>query len=295
MADQKELKPKSFRLTVETYDKLKVIFSNLGSDNQDIAMSKIIETYEFQQGKAILKDNKDDIEEFENNVTAITRAFMTSLEKYQQVKETIRAEYDAALSSKDATILKYQTESTTNDQLKVEATEKAKRFADENISLQSQIDKLQKELDAARNDFESKLADKENLNRILTDTYNTLKAESDTMKFEYDILVDKSKKLDKVTIERDTLDKEVASLKKQLDKQIEEHDKALEQADDVKAEALENQKQRFEVEKEKAILELERKYQEQIAQVKEEKAKEIDIYQKQYFELLNKGQNKNNN
>jgi hypothetical protein len=61
------------------------------------------------------------------------------------------------------------------------------------------------------------------------------------------------------------------------------HDKAL-----VQAESLENQKQRLEVAQEKAILELEWKYQEQIAQIKEEKAKEVYVYQKKYFELLEK-------
>ena len=63
MAESKELKPKSFRINDETAEKFKEISMNIGGNQQE-TLSKLIEAYEFQAGKAVLTEKKADIEQF---------------------------------------------------------------------------------------------------------------------------------------------------------------------------------------------------------------------------------------
>ena len=49
MTESRELKPKSFRIDDETAKKFKEISENIGGNQQE-AMAKLIEAYEFQAG-----------------------------------------------------------------------------------------------------------------------------------------------------------------------------------------------------------------------------------------------------
>lgn len=151
MAESKELKPKSFRIDDETAEKFKEISAAI-SGNQQQTLSKLIEAYEFQSGKAILTDKKADIEEFERYVTAITRKYMGSLEDNQNLSQTIRTEFDALLSSKDVTIQDLQNQLITAKQIKEEAASKAQMYADENTRLNDVIT-------SKTNEYESKMDD----------------------------------------------------------------------------------------------------------------------------------------
>ena len=86
MADDKVLKPKSFRIDDETADKFKEISATIGGNQQE-TLAKLIEAFEFQSGKAILTEKKADIDQFEKYVTAITRMYMSSLEDNQNITE----------------------------------------------------------------------------------------------------------------------------------------------------------------------------------------------------------------
>ena len=95
MAETSELKPKSFRIDDETNEKLKLIMKNF--PNQNLALQKMVEVYEFQQGKESISERKADIEEFEKYVSCLIRMYMTSLESNQNQKELIRGEFDSQL------------------------------------------------------------------------------------------------------------------------------------------------------------------------------------------------------
>ena len=138
MADDKVLKPKSFRIDDETADKFKEISATIGGNQQE-TLAKLIEAFEFQSGKAILTEKKADIDQFEKYVTAITRMYMSSLEDNQNITETVRTEFDALLKSKDATIQDLQEKLTVTKQLKEDAAIKAKSHADENTRLNDYI------------------------------------------------------------------------------------------------------------------------------------------------------------
>lgn len=274
MAESKELKPKSFRIDDETAEKFKEISAAIGC-NQQQTLSKLIEAYEFQSGKAIPTDKKADIEEFEKYVTAITRKYMSSLEDNQNLSQTIRTEFDALLSSKDITIQDLQGKLTIAKQSKEEAASKAQMYADENTRLNGVIDSLNKEYNAKMDDLQIMLADKDNLNKALTDSCNELKTKIESMKKAAEQVTVLQSDLDKLQKEYDKLVHEQTELEKQLQQEQTAHEKVLEQ-----------QREQSQIALDKAVLEVERKYQEQLQELKEKHQAEIDKYQQKYLTLL---------
>ena len=285
MADDKVLKPKSFRIDDETADKFKEISATIGGNQQE-TLAKLIEAFEFQSGKAILTEKKADIDQFEKYVTAITRMYMSSLEDNQNITETVRTEFDALLKSKDATIQDLQEKLTVAKQLKEEATTRAKAHADENARLNSVIDSLNTEYNSKMDDMQSMLADKDNLNKALTDSCNDLKSKVESMRESSEQLAVIRKELEQLKSEHNTVVKEKSDLEKQMNQEQTAHDKAIADLQQHEKEALERQKEQSQIALDKAVLEIEKKYQEQIEKLKADKQSEIDKYQQKYFDLL---------
>lgn len=185
MADDKILKPKSFRIDDETAEKFRQITGQLGG-NQQTAMAKLIEAYEFQAGKAMLTEKKADIDQFERYVTAMTRMYMSSLEANQNITETVRTEFDAQLKSKDATILDLQAKSQAAAIAKTEAEARAKASEDEAEQRRIMIAEMQQDYDAQIKNLKSMLADKDSLNKALADSCAELKNKIKEMMSEMD-------------------------------------------------------------------------------------------------------------
>lgn len=256
MADDKTLKPKSFRINDETADKFKEISATIG--NQQETLAKLIEAYEFQAGKAVLTDKKSDIEQFERYVSAITRMYMGSLEDNQNISETIRTEFEALLKSKDATIQDLQEKIETLKQSEKDAAEKSKLYSDENIRLNQTIDSMNNEYNSKIDNMQTMLEDKDNLNKALTDSCNELKTQLDSIK-------DTTDKLKAVETELYDIKQE----KTELERKIEQSH----------------------LEFEKRLLEEEKKHNDLLQELKADKQAEIDKYQQKYFELLEQLQN----
>lgn len=285
MADDKVLKPKSFRIDDETADKFKEISAAIGGNQQE-TLAKLIEAFEFQSGKAILTEKKADIEQFEKYVTAITRMYMSSLEDNQNITETVRTEFDALLKSKDAIIQDLQEKLTVAKQLKEEATTRAKAHADENARLNSVIDNLNTEYNSKMDDMQSMLADKDNLNKALTDSCNDLKSKVESMRESSEQLAVIRKELEQLKSEHNAVVKEKSDLEKQMKIEQTAHDKAIADMQQHEKDLLERQKEQSQIALDKAVLEIEKKYQEQIEKLKADKQSEVDKYQQKYFELL---------
>lgn len=267
-------KIKSFRIDDQTAEKFKEI-SNIIGGNQQQTLVKLIEAFEFQSGKAILNEKKTDIEQFEKYVTAITRMFMGILEDNQNITETVRTEFDALLKSKDTTIRDLQEKLTIAQQLKEDATLKAKTYADENTRLNSVIDSLNNEYNSKMDNIQSMLSDKDNLNKALTDSCNDLKTKIEDMK--------------KATEQSATLQEELEQLKKEYEKVIQEqivYEKTISELKQHEVATIERLKEQLQIAQDKAILQIERSYQEQIQKLKTDKQVEIDKYQQKYFDLL---------
>ena len=280
MADGKELKPKSFRIDDATAERFKEISADIGGNQQE-TLAKLIEAYEFQAGKAILTDKKDDIEQFERYVNAITRMFMGSLEDNQNITETVRTEFDGLLKSKDATFQDLQEKIKVAKQLQQDSDEKAKTFADANTDLVKKLEKLQLDSDAKINDLNMMLSDKEKLNQALANSFDEMKEKMNAMQAEHD-------SFDKMKKNLDNAQKELETAKQ--DKQA--ADKTIEELKKHEKESVDRCKEQMQIAQDKALIELDKKYQEQIQTLKEEKQTEIDKYQEKYLELLNKMQAK---
>lgn len=263
MADGKELKPKSFRIDEATAERFKEISAQIGGNQQE-TLSKLIEAYEFQSGKAILTDKKADIEQFERYVTALTRMYMESLEDNQNITETVRTEYDALMKSKDVTIQDLQGKLAEYKQVADTATAQAKEAAGQNTELKAQIEELTERYNSKAADMQAMLSDKDNLNKALTDSCNDLKAKIDSMEQSVNLSKSLQEKLETAEKERDRLEKQQA-----------DHEKEIA-----------GLKGQLQLANEKAMLEREKDFQKQLQQIKAEHQTEIDKYQKMYLELL---------
>ena len=285
MADGKELKPRSFRIDDTTIEKFKEISNTIGGNQQE-TLAKLIESFEFQSGKAILTEKKADIEQFEKYITAITRMFMGSLEDNQNITETVRTEFDALLKSKDATIQDLQEKLTVAKQLKEDATLKARAHADENARLNSVIDSLNNEYNSKMDDMQSMLSDKDSLNKALTDSCNDLKTKIGGMKEAAEQSAIFREELEQLKKEHEKVIRERSDLEKQMQQEQTAHEKAISELRQHEADALERLKEQLQIAQDKAVLQIEKSYQEQIQKLKADKQSEVDKYQQKYFDLL---------
>ena len=289
MADDKALKPKSFRIDDDTAEKFKQIATTLGGNQQE-TLAKLIEAFEFQQGKAILTDKKADIETFESYVTALTRMYMTSLEDNQNAKELVRTEFDALLKSKDTVIQDLQEKLTVAKQLQEQATDKAKALTDENTALDNRISTLESKYDNDINNLKSMLDDKDKLNRALTDSCSDLKDKIKSLQEEHQAFTDLTKELEEVNLESENLARDKINLQAELKSLESSSKRELEALKKHEKDSIERSEQQHQLAMDKALLELEKKYQDEIQILKSEKQKEIDKYQQKYFDLLEKQQ-----
>lgn len=285
MADGKELKPKSFRIDDKTAEKFKEISNTIGGNQQE-TLAKLIEAFEFQSGKAILTEKKTDIEQFEKYVTALTRMFMGSLEDNQNITETVRTEFDALMRSKDATIQDLQESLAAAKHLKEDATARARSHADENARLNLVISDLKDEYNSKMDDMQSMLADKDSLNKALTDSCNDLKLKAESMKEAADQSAALREERDQLKAAYEKACTGRSDLENQIQRQQDEHDKAIALLKQHEADSLARLKEQSQIALDKAILEVEKQHQLEIQQLKSEKQAEVDKYQSKYFALL---------
>ena len=285
MSDEKILKPKSFRITDETADAFKQISTEIGGNQQE-ALAKLIETYEFQKGKAILTEKKADIDQFEQYITILTRMYMSSLEDNQNITTTVRTEFEALLQSKDQTIQDLQAQLTAAKQLKEASAAKAKGFSDENTRLNDYIESLKTEYSSKTNDLQAQLTDKDSLNRALTDSCNDLKNKLNALQEEHKEFSSIRSKLAELTDKCTTLEHSKAEAEKFLKSAISNHEQELAQLKQQETDSLTRIKEQADLEKDKALLALEKDYQKQIQVLKEKNQSDVDKYQQKYFDLL---------
>ena len=290
MADGKELRPRSFRIDDETAERIKEISNTIGGNQQE-TLAKLIEAFEFQSGKAVLTEKKADIEQFQKYITAITRMYMGSLEDNQNITETVRTEFDALLTSKDAVIQDLQEKLTAAKQVKEDATMKARTHADENARLHEVIDSLNHEYNTKMDDLQSMLSDKDNLNKALTDSCNELKVKIEGIRESAEQSAAFKKELEQLKREHEKIIRKQSDLEKQMQQEQAAHAQTVLDLKQHEADALERQKEQLQIAQEKAVLQVEKSYQKQIQKLMAEKQAEADRYQQKYFSLMEQIQN----
>lgn len=263
MADSKALTPKSFRIDEETAQKIKEIANTTGSNQQE-TMQLLLNAYFMQEQKAGLVEHKASIEQFEAYITSIITMYTQALQSNHDLRETVIQEMDATLKSKDAVIQDLQNKLTVAKQAKENAEAQAKEYVDQNKALAKENEGLQ-----------SILADKESLNKALTDSCTGLKAKIDGLEGTVEQAIALRQQLDQLQKEHEKVLWEQADLQKQLQQEQEAHKNAAERL-----------KEQLQLEHDKHILKLERTHQKALQEANAKAQAEIDMYQKKYFELL---------
>jgi len=294
MAEEKVLKPKTFRIDEETADKIRKISETIGGNQQE-AFAKLIETYELQSSKSTLSKQKTNIEQFEKYINALTRLYMVSLEANQNVSETVRTEFDALLRSKDMTIQGLQEQLSAAKKSVEDSTKKAESSKKETEELKTSFTSKQSDYETQIANLQSMLADKESLNKALSNSYNEERQKNSSLQEKIDTLGQECKELSSVKeelsdirAERDQLFSSKEDLEKELQSLQISHNQAMADLKQHESLVLEQCKQQSQLELEKTVLGIERKYQEQIQSLKEQKQAEVDVYQQKYFALLEK-------
>ena len=177
-----ELKTRSFRVSEEVSTKLKELCENF--DNQNSALSALLNAYEVQNAKATLKDRQTDIADYDTHIQAIQSAFLRSLELNENAEKRIKTEFINLLNSKDQTIVQLQTEKAQAD----EQVEKYKSAygnlitsTEEKIkTMQTQVSESEKTLQSEkeRANTEQKAREQaETISAMLSEQVEQLKAE----------------------------------------------------------------------------------------------------------------------
>lgn len=256
MGENKELKVKSFRIDEETAEKFKEVANEIGGNQQE-TLAKLIEAYEFQKGKAILTERKADIEKFEKYVSCLTTMYMSSLEDNQNITETVQIQFEALLKSKDEVIKYLQGQLKAAKELKEEATKKAKSLTDENARLNTHIDSLEQEYASKMDDMQSMLSDKDELNKALTNSYDSLKAQVESMREDCSKTVEYKKELENLQKKHNKLTIDFNVSQADLNNLKEKHEQTIKDMENHEKEAIERVREQFKTELDKAIMEKE--------------------------------------
>lgn len=221
-----ELKTRSFRIDDTTAEQFKTISQEIGG-NQQQALSKLLECYELQKGKSLLVDKKGDIETFENHITSITNMFMGSLQDNQDMKENVKAEYDSLLKSKDATIMELQEQVKQSKGTVEQSKEDFKVMQSELELCKHNLAAAEKELKENKENYESIIADKDNLNKALTDAHTSLKKELDGVDLAKDELKALQGKYNGLQSDYSSLQEQCRELQSQIEQSKLEHERVL--------------------------------------------------------------------
>ena len=278
MAETSELKPKSFRIDDETSEKLKLIMKDF--PNQNLAIQKMVEVYEFQQSKEVVADRKADIDQFEAYVSCLTRLYMTALETAQNQKIL-------AYSTIDSELRQLKEKLDNERQEKDDIALKLKKIFSENEQLKQANEQLSTEYKTRIDDLQDMLKEKEESNQLLKSAGIELKAKVEQMVAEEEQNKELRKELDKLKIEHDKLQTDYKSLESVLSDFKIKHDQEIANIEKTHSEALQRVKEQEQLKLDKELLELEKQHQEQIKQLNER-------YQSKMWEVLNTKSKSNN-
>jgi|GEM_PF-1632174 len=271
-----EMKTRSFRVADDTLGKIKEISSEIGGNQQEV-FAKLIECYEFQKGKSILLNKRDDIEKFEQYLSILTRIYMGVLEENENITNTVRTEFISQLDSKDEVIYTLQKDINKLKEDKSIAEAALKQVIEEKGNMENRFIAEQRKVEDQKSSYGSMIKDKDELNRALATTINNLEGKISDMEGSLskanDILCDydnQKKVLEDARNKITLLENELEGIKQKT--QLE----------------LESTRQKAQFEIDQKMLQYEKEYQQELQKIKSEHQAEIDKYQKKYFELLEK-------
>lgn len=259
-----ELRVKSFRADDETFEKFKVL-ANDEFGNQGQCLAALINLYETEKSKTSIIERKLEIDSFQTHINKIGELFLMSLQLNQDAEERIRAEFERLLDSKENTIIDLQSKVSDLTATKQSQEETVKEVKGENRELFTKNIEFEKNIDKQNKDYAAALADKDNLNKALTDSCNERKLEIETLKADAAGTVEKLKTLNAIEAQNKKLAIEVSNL----------------------AAEIEKQKEIAELEKEKALIAAEKIHQQELKEAHAQHYEETKEYRSQHDRELN--------
>lgn len=287
---KKELKPRSFRLSEETSERLRELGKELGG-NQEEVLAQLIQVFEMEKGKSLIPDRKKEISDFQNYTELLTKMFMHSLEDYAVLEEKILLQYEDKLRSKDETIADLQGKVTELKQIKEQATAIAKEKTEENSIITKELEKTKIDFTDKFRQLESNLQDKESLVEELKETKNKLNEQIASLTMELSTVRTQLGKVDNLKDEVAEITKKLEIANQQignLESEKENTETAHQNEIALVKEKIDIEIKRIEMEKEKALIEQAKALKEE-ADKKEQKYKtDMEKYQEKYEQLLDK-------
>lgn len=142
-------KPRTMRLTDETFEYIKKLAAQLGG-NQQHAVSELLRVYEGQAEKDALPAGTEQLEEFENYQAKMHDVFMNLIRSRNDAVELARVDFAKQLDTKDEIITELQKNLKDIKSGEEGATEKAeslrKEYDELKEKMQGEIDKLTSDL-----------------------------------------------------------------------------------------------------------------------------------------------------
>ena len=182
---------------------------------------------------------------------------MASLEENQHITDVVRESFEDALKSKDQTIQDLQKRESKALCDMNEAVNLMEAYKKESEDLRKELEASQKSCETVK----ASLADKDQLNKALTDTCNELRAKVESLKEDQQQMEDLRKDLEAVK-----------EAKQAAEKQLKEEQAASQKE-------LEDLRKELELDKDRAVLEAEKN-------LRKEYEKEIRELNQEYVELI---------
>lgn len=249
-----ELKTRSFRITDKTAETIKSIAEEIGG-NQQQTIAKLIESYNFQKAKSMLKHKKEDVEKFELYCSVLNNMFLSLLEENEHITEAVHTKFEEMLKSKDLTIKNLQEELEG-------AKIVAQSYTNSHITAEKQAEDLKLEMEELQkkiNTYDEIIKTKDTLIQTFNSKINELEHKISEME-------SKNSYAEKILNEYNQLEKNLESVQKE------------------KLQEVENLK----LKNERVLLQLEKEYNQNMQNLKDKHQEEIDEYQSKYLKLLEK-------
>ena len=294
MADKNKTQPKAFRITEETAEKFKEIAQSLGA-NQQQALAKLIEVYEMEVGKESIPEMRGNIDTFEEYMHAATNMYMQALETNQNMRALVRTEYEAQLKSKDKIIEDLQKKIETVEEAGKQIDKKEKEYLNTIHTLENDKKSIEKKFENVCIDTKNKLDEYNNRYDELKISFDKLQVSEENFKTMVSSFMNESEHLketnktllkEKLILEENNL--RLTQKNQSLSLEL-ENEKRIVKENIQKAQLeLEHFKEKCEITQ---LLELQKKENElrnQYDQKMDDLRKEMEHYQKLYYESISK-------
>lgn len=163
-----EIKQANFKIDIETANKFRAFCKENGIEQAE-GFNRIMASLEMSQAKTTLHDRKLEISEFERHATALTNAYLQSLELESNTEERVREEFETLLKSKDEIIADLQNE---RNELKETLKATEEKISNSSSVLETALNekiKVKKELEELRVQHQTQLSTLEEAKNSLSE------------------------------------------------------------------------------------------------------------------------------